>query len=276
MDNLTKQIEEIEALSAIYDKDWQTEDEENRVFSIKIKDNENYVNLYFKLPNDYPLSSPPSYEISAPHLNNSEKLNLKHLLDETYLSNIGQSIIFQWIEVVREEIQSNSENKNKRIDSSSDNESSIVENSIIENQKISNNNLIDSECEITHGEVIFDRKSSFQGHAATILTIDQVHQVLDKLKENRKIANATHNIYAYRICKENTFIQDCEDDGEAQAGGRLLHLLQILDVKNVIVVVTRWYGGVHLGPDRFRHINNAARQVLEVSTLIPDNKLHKK
>lgn len=75
---------------------------------------------------------------------------------------------------MREEIQSNSENKNKRIDSSSDNESSIVENSIIENQKISNNNLIDSECEITHGEVIFDRKSSFQGHAATILTIDQV------------------------------------------------------------------------------------------------------
>lgn len=79
------QIEEIEALSAIYDKDWQIEDEENRVFSIKIKDNDNYVNLYFKLPNDYPLSSPPSHEISAPHLNNSQKLHLKNLLDETYL-----------------------------------------------------------------------------------------------------------------------------------------------------------------------------------------------
>ena len=79
------QIEEIEALSAIYDKDWQTEDESNRVYSIKIKDNKNYVSLYFKLPNDYPSSSPPSYELSAPHLNNSKKIRLQNLLDEAYL-----------------------------------------------------------------------------------------------------------------------------------------------------------------------------------------------
>ena len=47
--------------------------------------------------------------------------------------------------------------------------------------------------------------------------------------ENRKIAHATHNIYAYRIHREdtNSFIQDCEDDGETQAGGRLLHLLEV-------------------------------------------------
>ena len=47
--------------------------------------------------------------------------------------------------------------------------------------------------------------------------------------ENRKIAHATHNIRAYRIYRENTnsFIQDCEDDGESQAGSRLLHLLQV-------------------------------------------------
>lgn len=38
---------------------------------------------------------------------------------------------------------------------------------------------------------------------------------------------------------------------------------QILDVMNVMVVVTRWYGGIHLGPDRFKHINNAARQILD-------------
>lgn len=49
-----------------------------------------------------------------------------------------------------------------------------------------------------------------------------------------------------------------------------------MDAKNVIVVVTRWYGGVHLGPDRFRHINNAARQVLTAANLIPETKSHKK
>ncbi|VDN28658.1 unnamed protein product [Gongylonema pulchrum] len=35
-----------------------------------------------------------------------------------------------------------------------------------------------------------------------------------------------------------------------------------MKAKNVLVVVTRWYGGIHLGPDRFRHICNIARQAL--------------
>lgn len=54
-------------------------------------------------------------------------------------------------------------------------------------------------------------------------------QVLQNLKENKKIANATHNMYAYRILKEDTqsFLQDCEDDGETHAGSRILHLLNV-------------------------------------------------
>lgn len=38
--------------------------------------------------------------------------------------------------------------------------------------------------------------------------------------------------------------------------------LQILDVRDVMVVVSRWYGGILLGPDRFKHINNCARNIL--------------
>ncbi|GAA6104054.1 protein IMPACT isoform X3 [Tachysurus ichikawai] len=117
---------------------------------------------------------------------------------------------------------------------------------------------------IKHGEAITDRRSTFQPHLALVVTPKQVQRVLDKLYENKKIASATHNIYAYRIyCEDkNTFLQDCEDDGETAAGGRLLHLLQILDVRNVLVVVSRWYGGILLGPDRFKHINNCARNIL--------------
>ena len=67
-------------------------------------------------------------------------------------------------------------------------------------------------------------------------------------------------------------MQDCDDDGETHAGSRMLHLLEILNCQNVLVVVTRWYGGTHLGPDRFKHINNAARNVLEQSgALVPNN-----
>ena len=34
------------------------------------------------------------------------------------------------------------------------------------------------------------------------------------------------------------------------------------DVTDACVVVTRWFGGVHLGPSRFAIINNTARQLL--------------
>lgn len=33
--------------------------------------------------------------------------------------------------------------------------------------------------------------------------------------------------------------------------------------RNVCVVVSRWYGGILLGPSRFQIINNTARQLLE-------------
>ncbi|CAM9482304.1 unnamed protein product [Laminaria digitata] len=39
-------------------------------------------------------------------------------------------------------------------------------------------------------------------------------------------------------------------------------MLAITRAQNVLVVVSRWFGGIHLGPDRFKHINNAARELL--------------
>ena len=91
-----------------------------------------------------------------------------------------------------------------------------------------------------------------------------------------------------------TQVIDNDDDGETAAGGRLAHLLQILvgssspalyldvvhrvyagaiqEVENVLVVVTRYFGGIHLGPDRFKHINQAARNALELGGFldVPD------
>lgn len=139
--------------------------------------------------------------------------------------------------------------------------------------KIFRSSESDSCPEILHGEPFTDRKSTFQAHLAHVITSDQVKQVLEELKKNRKINNATHNVMAYRIFCENrnSFLQDCDDDGEAAAGSRLLHLLQILNIKNIIVVVTRWYGGILLGPDRFKHYNNCARGLMKVAGLVEDS-----
>ena len=48
----------------------------------------------------------------------------------------------------------------------------------------------------------------------------------------------------------------------------MIYYLKILEATNVLVVVSRWYGGILLGPDRFKHINNAARQILDHSGFI--------
>ncbi|KAJ9258015.1 hypothetical protein DTO207G8_1792 [Paecilomyces variotii] len=123
-------------------------------------------------------------------------------------------------------------------------------------------------------DVISEKKSVFVGRAAHVTSLEQAQAFLDHLlATEKKVAAATHNISAWRIRQKKggkgdsssmgeTIIQDCDDDGETAAGGRLLHLMQLMDVWDVVVVVSRWYGGIKLGPDRFRIINAAGRDAL--------------
>ena len=111
-------------------------------------------------------------------------------------------------------------------------------------------------------DVVTELKSVFIARCASVKSPEQAKQFLEHLlNTNKKVAKATHNITAWRIREIDTGIiyQDCDDDGEAAAGGRVLHLMQIMDLWNVMVVVTRWYGGQKLGPARFGIINSVAR-----------------
>jgi hypothetical protein len=94
--------------------------------------------------------------------------------------------------------------------------------------------------------------------------------VLTELKKDRRVAKATYNIWACRILDEEkkSYIEDCDDDGESAAGGRLLHLLQTSDANNVIVIVTRWHGKIEIGPERFKHINDCAKKILQSHGII--------
>lgn len=116
----------------------------------------------------------------------------------------------------------------------------------------------------TLSEVITEKKSVFIARSAPVTSIGQARQSLaHMLATDKKVAKATHNITAWRIRGENGVqYQDCDDDGETAAGGRLLHLLELMGVWDAMVVVSRWYGGVQLGPDRFRIINQTARDAL--------------
>lgn len=117
---------------------------------------------------------------------------------------------------------------------------------------------------------VTEKKSTFVARACHVDSPTQAHAyIAHLLATDKRAAKATHNIAAYRIRSPASagssgaiMYQDCDDDGETAAGGRLLHLLQVMDVWDVLVVVSRWYGGVKLGPDRFSIINNVARQAV--------------
>ncbi|XP_054714131.1 protein IMPACT-like [Uloborus diversus] len=275
--NESLRVDEVEALSAIFGDDWLEEDAEHRVYSINVANSTgNSIYLQVTLPENYPLDGPPIYQISAPWMSREGKASLCSEIEDIYCSNAGESIIYLWIEKLKDFaypmsfLHPQNTAADEVIEEDNDAEPSAALNS-------TEQEILEIETDelppIAHGEPITDRKSVFQAHAAKVLTVQQVKQVLDELKQNRKIASATHNIYAYRIAREKgTFLQDCEDDGETKAGSILLHLLQILNVVNVLVVVSRWYGGIHLGPDRFKHINNAARILLCELGLTNDEK----
>jgi putative IMPACT (imprinted ancient) family translation regulator len=55
---------------------------------------------------------------------------------------------------------------------------------------------------------------------------------------------------------------DNDDDGEDGAGARLAQLLLMRKEMNVLVVVSRWFGGIHLGARRFAHITSVAQAAL--------------
>jgi Uncharacterized protein family UPF0029/RWD domain len=119
-------------------------------------------------------------------------------------------------------------------------------------------------------------KSTFVARALQVSSMTDVANAVSYLMStNKKVATANHNIKAWRIKKEETFVQDYDDDGETAAGGRLLHLMQLMGVQNVLVVVTRWYGGIKLGPDRFRFINNVAREALMAGRFVREEKIKK-
>lgn len=145
---------------------------------------------------------------------------------------------------------------------------------------------------------IVERRSTFQGHAVRVTSEKQVPLVIHELLSDRKIAKAAHPaIFAYRIAKhvggpagtvissgefplfqdsDDVLMTDCDDDGETAAGSRLAHLLEILELENVLIVVSRWYGGTLLGPDRFKLINQAARDALEKAGFLDDDKADSK
>ena len=94
-------------------------------------------------------------------------------------------------------------------------------------------------------EIIIN-KSKFIGYASPINSEDEAIEFINQIR--KKHADATHNVYAY-VYGDNNNIQRYSDDGEPSgtAGMPVLNVIKLENLKNVVVVVTRYFGGVKLG-----------------------------
>lgn len=89
-----------------------------------------------------------------------------------------------------------------------------------------------------------------------------IQAFLAELKRHKKFARATHNTWAAILTDDGSPSPVKGDDGEAGAGAVILQMLIRANLTDHVVVVTRWYGGVKLGGDRFRHVQEAVRLYL--------------
>lgn len=312
------QEDEIIVLSSIYEEDIffpNPDYEKNKSFIFKlpiiteedIKNNDlpineaRYIELNVFLPDTYPQTDPPIYEIISNWMDKGVSIPLdvkyKKIISENF-DNLwnelkGEVIIYEWVQYLSNYIETElkelliqqikKENtKTKRIDNnnsnrSNNNSTSSSPVSFEDSESIKKQFHIPSYSQLpipkegitlpeifASGEPIVDRKSVFIAYLAPITHIGQVRLVMTELLKDKKIAKATHNMYAYRIEEKNGIINEGnDDDGEHGAGITLEGLLEVVDAKNVMVVVARWYGGIKLGPDRFKHIKDIALQILD-------------
>ncbi|MBU3029500.1 YigZ family protein [Paracoccus marinaquae] len=106
--------------------------------------------------------------------------------------------------------------------------------------------------------IITDRGSRYAVSGGAAASREEVAALLAGLKRSKRFARATHHSWAAILSGEP--VKD--DDGETGAGTLILQMLERAGVQDHVVIVTRWYGGRHLGGDRFRHVADAVRHYL--------------
>ena len=121
------------------------------------------------------------------------------------------------------------------------------------------------------GEIV-EKKSRF---IATVTPVKTEQEALDVIAAKKKeYWDARHNCYAY-IIGQNQEVMRCSDDGEpAQTAGRpMLDVLLGADVYNVVVVVTRYFGGVLLGTGGLvRAYQGAVKAGLDSCAIVEQNR----
>lgn len=108
--------------------------------------------------------------------------------------------------------------------------------------------------------IVSDRGSKYAVSGGPVTSREEVDAFLKELKRDKKFAKATHNTWGV-LLPDGTPLKG--DDGEAGAGMVIVRMLERAECVGQLIVVTRWYGGKHLGGDRFRHVQTCVSEWLE-------------
>lgn len=113
------------------------------------------------------------------------------------------------------------------------------------------------------------KNSTFIARAHPLTTPSQRKPLMQSLLTSiPHLQTATHNVWAYRVRppRNAPFLtpvrEQCDDDGETGAGDLVLRILRESGTVDTLVVLTRWYGGTMLGPDRWRLMRTCVEGVL--------------
>lgn len=92
-----------------------------------------------------------------------------------------------------------------------------------------------------------EKKSKFLGHIKPVNTVKEAQEYIEYI--NTIHPDATHNVYAYKVIENGQEYFKYNDCGEPlnTAGKPMAEIITRLDVFNVVIVATRYFGGIKLG-----------------------------
>ncbi|KAL8674845.1 MAG: hypothetical protein Q9168_000731 [Polycauliona sp. 1 TL-2023] len=261
---------EIEVINSIYGENTLKKAAEVYLLAIPQQD----VTLRLSIPTQYPdvglrITAVDSVGIGARKGYGTHVLELaKDVVRDTFTP--GDVVIFDVLQELEQQLDQDS-----TTDDTSDKEPPQADTSDDTDPPIESS----APPQWTLSSTVTEKKSVFLARACAVQSTSEAQAAIAHLlSTDKRASKATHNINAYRIRtlvdSHEVVYQDCDDDGEDAAGGRLLKLLQIMDVWNLLVVVSRWYGGVKLGPARFGLINTTAREAIVAAGSAKGSKPH--
>lgn len=123
--------------------------------------------------------------------------------------------------------------------------------------------------EINTTAEIIEKKSRF---IANLFYVETPQEAEDKIKQvKKKYYDAKHNCFAYITLNGNEIQKKCSDDGEPSgtAGAPMLEILEKQSIYNVVVIVTRYFGGILLGTGGLvRAYSDSLKEAIKKSTLV--------